>query len=74
MLYILFKEIVFLLIVIISYVLLYRQLDVFDGAGSGDGIDGNLRTSSQQMLVIFRKLMYPQIDFSIISNQLYITS
>ena len=35
-----------------------RQLDVFDGAGSGDGIDGNPRTSSQQMLVIFPSLKY----------------
>ena len=42
-----------LLIIINTIVLLSRQLDIFDGAGSGDGIDGNPRTSSQQMLVIF---------------------
>ena len=30
----------------------FRQLDVFDGAGSGDGIDGGLSTTSEKMLVI----------------------
>ena len=34
----------------------YRQLDVFDGAGSGDGIDGRLSTTSEKMLVITIKL------------------
>ena len=27
-------------------------MDVFDGAGSGDGIDGRLSTTSEKMLVI----------------------
>ena len=31
---------------------IFRQLDVFDGAGSGDGIDGRLSTTSEKMLVI----------------------
>ena len=48
-----FRQIVSLLSIIITFALLFRQLDVFDGAGSGDGIDGNPRTSSQQLLVIF---------------------
>ena len=30
----------------------FRQLDVFDGAGSGDGIDGGLSATSEKMLVI----------------------
>ena len=51
-----------LLSIIIIFALLFRQLDVFDGAGSGDGIDGNPRTSSQQMLVIFYFQIYPQIQ------------
>ena len=40
------------IIIFITFELFSRQLDVFDGTGSGDGIDGNPRTSSQQMLVI----------------------
>ena len=40
-------------IIILTFLLLFRQLDVFDVAGSGDGANGNSRTSSQQMLVIF---------------------
>ena len=31
-------------------------MDVFDGAGSGDGIDGRLSTTSEKMLVITIKL------------------
>ena len=30
----------------------FRQLDVFDGAGSGDGIDGRVSATSEKMLVI----------------------
>jgi hypothetical protein len=38
--------------------ILIRQLDIFDGAGSGDGINGRTRTSSEQMLVIFLKPLF----------------
>ena len=36
----------------------FRQLDVFDGAGSGDGIDGGLSATSEKMLVIKINLEY----------------